>query len=124
MNLHAIVSGAIGAINPPVPVTLRASTGYTIGDDGKQIPAYAADATVLAQVQELTYRDLMQIEALNLQGVDMVVYLSGFASGIVRASGKGGDLIIMSTGVVWLVTEVLEQWPDWTKVSVTMQNNQ
>jgi len=123
VNLHGITSPAVGVVNPHVLVTLRVSTGYTTDDTGRQTPTYAADVTVMAQVQSLSARDLRQLESLNLQNIQNTIYLSGQVSGIVRASGKGGDLIVMGDGTVYLVVAVLEQWPDWVKVAVTLQNN-
>ena len=123
MNLHQVVSGAIGAINPFVTVTLRVSTGYAQSPDGAQVPAYAADVTVQAQVQSLSARDVQQINSLNLQNIQNTVYLNGNVKGIVRADGTGGDLIILGDGSVYKVAAVLEQWADWVKVAVTLQNN-
>jgi len=123
MNLHGIVAGAVGAVNPNVSATLQVSTGYTTDSAGRQVPSYAAAVTVQAQVQSLSAKDIRQIEALNLQNIQNTIYLYGNVSGIVRASGKGGDLITMEDGTVWLVQAVLEQWPDWVKVAVTQQTD-
>jgi len=38
----------------------------------------------------------------------------------VRPLAKGGDLLDFG-GQTWLVTAVLETWPDWCKVGVTLQ---
>jgi hypothetical protein len=125
MNLHGIVSGLIGAVNPHVPATLLVSTGFTVDDDGKRIPTYAAPVTVTAQVQALTFRDIMQVDGLNLQGTRRAIYLYGEVDGLVRVSQRGGDLITLADGPnvgVWLVAQVLEQWPDWCKVAATLQN--
>lgn len=123
MNLHGIVSGAIGAINPQLPAVLRVSTGYTTQTDGDRVPTYAADVTVQAQIQDLSQRDIQHLDSLNIQGSQKVMYLNGALSGLVRAQNKGGDLVILNNGAeFWLVTAVLEQWPDWCKVAVTMQN--
>ena len=37
MNLHGIVSGAIGAINPKTELILRVSTGYATAADGARV---------------------------------------------------------------------------------------
>jgi hypothetical protein len=122
VNLHQIVAGAVGAVNPLVPCDLRLSVGYTIMPDGSQAPQYAAFAGVLCQVQELTSRDLRQLDALNIQGSMRSIYLNGQWFGVVRVGARGGDLLTMADGTVWLVTAVLEIWPDWTKISVTLQD--
>lgn len=125
MNLHAIVSGAIGAVNPHIPAVLKVSAGYTEDAEGKQVPSYAADARITAQVQPLTGGNLRQLENLNLQGNFVGIYCDGEIEGLVRAKETGGDLIIINSGVnagTWLVALVLEQWPDWVKVAATLQD--
>lgn len=123
MNLHGIVAGAIGTVNPHVPITLRVSLGYSTGADGLQSPSYQTFTNLIAQVQELTTRDLRQLEGLNVQNSERKIYMSGSASAIVRVNRKGGDLITLPDGTVWLITAVLEQWPDWCAVSATLQVN-
>ena len=189
MDLHRIVSGAIGAVNPHVPIAIRFSTGWTREADGKRVPSYAtpgalvgsiagttltvtsvtlgkllpgqlligaAYGTIVAeqltgaeggtgtyrvsteqtlvsgplttsfmmrgQIQPLTFRDLQMIDAVNVQGTQRAIYVSGHVNGLVRIARKGGDLIITPDNRVWLVTLVLEQWPDWVKVAVTLQD--
>lgn len=125
MNLHGIVSGNIGAVNPFVPATFQASTGSTTADDGMRVPTYADPVTVDVQVQALTGKDLMQIDGLNLNGTKRAIYLYGQADGTVRVNQKGGDLITLTDGPnagVWLVVLVLEQWPDWCKTACALQN--
>lgn len=125
MDLHGIVSGVIGTINPFTEASYQASTGFTTDAAGKQSPSYAAPITVSVQVQALTFRDLQQIAGIDLQGTRRAIYIEGPSQGIVRSTGQGGDLITISSGVdagVWLVAQVLEAWPDWTKVAVTLQD--
>ena len=123
MNLHAIVSGAIGTVNPFAPFDVKVSTGYTNNPDATRTPLYTTVSGVMGQVQSLTFRDLQQLEGLNLQGIRRAIYLDGRIDGLVRPAKKGGDLIIGCDGSVWLVAMVLEYWPDWCKVAVTLQNN-
>lgn len=125
MNLHGLVSGAIAAVNPFVPCTIQASTGYTTDAAGKRVPTYAAPFTIPGQVQALTFKDLTQLDGLNLNGTRRAIYFNGRVDAIVRVDNKGGDLITIADGVnagVWLVALVLEQWPDWVKVAVTLQD--
>lgn len=121
MNLHGIVAGAIGAINPFISVTVKLSVGYSTNPDGSRTPTYN-NTTLDAQVQALTYTDLVQLDGLGIQGVRRAVYLYGDVEGIERVNSKGGDLLIMPDGTVWLVVVVLEHWPDWCKVAVTLQD--
>lgn len=122
MNIHNLVRGAIGSINPDTAATLYRSSGYATSPDGKQVPQYAPPATVRAQVQDLNQRDIQHLLSLNVQGSQRVIYLNGALNGIVRVQSKGGDLVVLGNGEVWLVTAVLEQWPDWCKVAVTLQD--
>ena len=125
MNLHGIVSGAIGSINPFTLATLKVSTGSTTSADGTQVPTYAADVTISAQVQPLTGGDLRQMEGLNLQGNFVGIYCNGNIQGLVRTTGQGGDLIVIASGVnagTWLVKTVLETWPNWCKTACSLQN--
>ena len=123
MNLHGVVSGAISAINPMQTAVLKVSTGSTLSPTGpgRPVPSYAAPVTLQAQVQDLSQRDLMHLESLNVQGSQKVIYLNGQVSGLSRPANKGGDLITLGADT-WLTTAVLEQWPDWAKVAVTLQN--
>lgn len=122
MNLHAIVSGAVGAVNPQQMCILQTSAGYTTGPSGKRTPQYAPPAYPMAQVQSLSTGDIRQLDALNIQGSQRKIYLNGSVSAIVRVSKRGGDLVTTPDGSVWLTTAVLEQWPDWCCVSVTLQD--
>ncbi|MBI1213625.1 MAG: hypothetical protein GC190_19375 [Alphaproteobacteria bacterium] len=121
MNLHDAVSGAISAVNPPETVSWVQSTGYTIAPTGKQVPQYADPVDLSAQVQPLSTKDLRQIEGLNLQGTLCKAYFYGEIDAIIRGASKGGDLITRPDGTRWLVTTVLEQWPDWCAVVLTLQ---
>lgn len=120
MNLHQIVSGAIGTVNPHVSGTVQISTGYTTAGDGTQVPAYAPAVTRTMQVQPLSSRDIQHLASLNIQGSNTSIYIDGELNGIVREDRKGGDLITIA-GKVYLVTTVLENWPDWTKVAAILQ---
>lgn len=128
MNLHAIVSGAIGQINPPVNCSLSISTGYTTQADGTRVPTYATYSGFLAQVQALSWTDLQKVGGLNLTGIRRKVYLSGNIEGVDRQAVKGGDLIVMPWlpdfpgPTTWLVNQQLEWWPEWCSLAVTLQN--
>ena len=55
--------------------------------------------------------------------------MQGDIEGLLRTSGRGGDLITMPDGTVWLVVMVLEAWGqntgktggNWCKCAVTVQ---
>lgn len=118
MNLHGIVAGAIGAINPMRQMVVKQSTGYSIVNY-VQTPTYAT-LSVSGQVQALTGKDLAMLNGLNVQGVTNAIYLSGNFEGVFRVLGKGGDLIVYG-GITYLVAAVLERWPDWCKLAVVAQ---
>jgi hypothetical protein len=121
MDLHGLVKGAIGVVNPLEVVAVSYSEGNDIAGDGTQTPIYQTVPRD-AQVQALTYRDLLQVSSMNIQGTRRRMYFEGEVDGIVRMLNKGGDTITRSDGTVWLVAYVLEQWPDWCAVCVTLQN--
>lgn len=122
MNLHAVVSGAVGAINPNVTGTVKASAGYTTLPTGRQMPAYAAPYDALMQVQPLSASDIKFLDALSIMSTERSVYLNGVIQGINRAELKGGDVLTI-LGKTWYVTSVIEPWntAGWCKVGVTQQ---
>ena len=127
MNLRGLANAATVAVNPNIPVEVLRSTGYTIGAGARQVPSYAAPVTGVGQLQALDGDDLKQLEGMNVQGTMRALYIYGFAAGVIRPNQTGGDLINITdapgfTGKrEWLVTKVLEAWPDWVKVAVTLQ---
>jgi hypothetical protein len=123
MNLHAVAGPLVASINPSTPLQLQRSTGATIGGDGKQTPTYAAPVTVMGQVQALTYDDIHQLDYLNIQGIRRAISLEGNWESLDRSRNKGGDLITFPDGSIWLVAHVLERWPHFVKVAVTLQDN-
>src|SRR5690348_5209292 len=121
MNLNAAVGNIIAAVNPTVPATLLISTGPGVTQpDGSRAPTYAAPMAITAQIQPMTYKDIQQVDGLNLQGTRVSIYVNGQVDGLVRATNQGGDLITVASGPyagTWLVAMVLEKWQDWTKVA-------
>lgn len=127
MNLHSIVAGAINQINPFVTATVQQSSGYTTNADGSRTPEYTT-FIVQVQPQALTFTDLTQLDGLNIQGVRRKIYLSGDVEGAIRADQRGGDILTFPEGTfpegnVWLAAHVLEHWPNWVAVAITLQNN-
>lgn len=122
MNLHQIVSGAIGVINPFIPAQILQSAGYTTASDGTRTATTQTALDVQIQVQALTAMEVAHLDGLNIQGVMRSVYLSGDWSGAVRPLNQGGDLLVFN-GQTWLITTVLESWPDWTKAAITLQTD-
>lgn len=100
MNLHAIVSGQIGAVNPFAPIIIQRSTGYTTSASGQRSPSYSHPRRIAAQIQALAAEDLTQIAGLNIQGEKRGVYINGRTDGLIRQDEKGGDLIITDLPLV------------------------
>ena len=119
MNLHGIASGAISTVNPFVPGTIKVSTGYTTSASGTRTPTYS-ETSVSVQLQALGYKDLQQIDGLNLQGVVKAAYVNGNFNGVNRPKQQGGDLLIIGTDT-WLIVQPLEEWPDWCKFVINLQ---
>lgn len=123
MNLHAIAGPVVAAVNPTQPVIVQVSIGRAVNPDGSQRAQYLPGVTVPAQIQAQTYKDIQQTQGLNLNGTRRSIYLYGKVDGLVRPENKGGDLITLADGSVWLVSMVLEQWNlDWCKCAITLQN--
>lgn len=121
MNIHQLISGAIGSINPFVIGRVFVNQGWTTLPDGNRVPNYESPIDVSMQVQALAADELHQVEGLNIQGIKRAIYLNGRINGIVRMEEKGGDLVVLPDGTKWLVVLVLEYWPDWCKVAVEQQ---
>ena len=122
MDLHGIVSGAVGAVNPFTVATIKVSTGYATNPDGSRNPAYAAPQTASVQLQALEYNDIIQADSLGIQGVRRKMYVKGEVDGLVRAGNKGGDLVTLGDGTVWKVAMIAEQWPNWCCAIITLQD--
>lgn len=122
MNLHKVASNVINAVNPNQLIQVNSSNGYTTNAAGKQVPSYLPPVYAYGQVQELTGRDLRQLDMLNIQGSSRKIYITGSIDAITRINKTGGDLIVLRDNSVWLTTHVLEMWPSWCVVSVTLQD--
>lgn len=124
MNLHAIVSPYVAAVNPFIAASVMTSTGYTTSSDGTRVPTYSTTPDVLVQVQALTAGDLKQLDSLNIQNVTRKAWINGSVQGANRVTGQGGDLLVFN-GQTFLVTLVFETWDSdgpWCSVGLTQQN--
>jgi hypothetical protein len=122
MNLHGIASPLIAVVNPMQVASVRKSTGYTTDATGQRIPSYAPATPISCQIQSLSFNELTALDGLNIQGVKRKIYINGAWDGVIRADGKGGDLVTMPNGDIFLVVLALETWPDWSCVAVVKQN--
>jgi len=125
MNLNAIVSPVIAAVNPWVTASIQPSQGYATNGDGSRVPAYGSAISMQVQMQPLQYRDLVQIDGLNINGKRRAMYANGEWDAVVRSEKEGGDLVTLPDGSVWLLVFQFEDWDTtagWTKFCVTLQN--
>ena len=127
MNLRLLANRITQVTNPNIQINWVQSNGYTTNDAGKRTPK-TITLTVDAQVQALSATDLKHIDGLNINGVMRSVYLYGNAAGVVRADQIGGDILVFPEAPNccnknWLITQVMETWPDWCHVIVTLQEN-
>jgi hypothetical protein len=128
VNLHNIAAPYIATVKPLMLVTLQVSTGSVVQPDGSRAPGYADPIQVWADVQALTYQDMIREESdgLIIQGQKLSFILNGNIEGLIRAQNRGGDLITLPDGTVWQVSLVVEHWnepgAEWTKLVATMQN--
>lgn len=125
MNLHQLVRGAITSVNPDIVAQWSRSTGSTSNADYTRVPTYDT-GDIVVQVQALNGTALQKAEYLNLQGVLRSVYCYGNKQGVNRVDLQGGDLLAFPEvpgGTVrnWLVSAVVETWPDWSHVIATLQ---
>ena len=126
MNIFGIVAPLVAAINPRETLTIYAPVGYVTAADGARTPNTAAPAIVLASVQNADYETLQQNGGVNLSSENLVAYLPGNWTGVVRADQKDGSIIVRADGSRWLVISVAENWQfgnGWTRVLMTRQLN-
>lgn len=119
MNLHSIASNAIGSVNPFIDVVITRNQGYTTDTDGTRSPI-TTTINGNGQFQNLSAQELQQINGLNLEADLGAFYLNGNFDGVVRGQDKGGDIFTFN-GQNWLVVQVLENWPDWSKMAICYQ---
>lgn len=121
ITLPTVITSKIAAAGDGTGTYLLNRTYDTpIGSEGM-----ATSMILVAQVQPLSGRDLRQVEGLNLGGELRKLYVSGDLNGTVRVELKGGDLITLPSGQVWLINQQLEGWSEtagWTSAVMTLQN--
>ena len=127
MNLRGIANKYTQITNINVRINWIQSTGYNTNNAGKRVPT-TITLTVDAQIQALSANQLAHTDGLNISGVKRSVYMYGNVAGIVRADKLGGDILVFpeipnGSNRNWLVTQVLETWPDWCHVLVTLQQD-
>lgn len=124
MNLHSIAAAATSSVNPWMTAQYQRSSGNNVDGNYKPGPTYDTAIAVQVKKQALTFKDTMQLDGINLGGEACAIYISGDIKGVLRAGNRGGDLLTLPDGTVWLAVHVLENWFDqsgWAKVAAVMQ---
>lgn len=128
MNLHAIVSPYIGAVNPPLPCMIQVSDGYGQDANYEPVPKYKTPIPVTVQLQSMSSKDLQHVQGMNINGEMRAAYITGdFLESTIREENKGGDLITLPDGTLWLSVYALENWTvtsGWMKAVLVRQNPQ
>jgi len=125
MNLRALANPFTQLTNPNIPIPWIQSIGYTTDANGKRTPTTNTIGGV-GQVQAMSASDLRHVDMLNITGVLRSVYWFGSLQSVVRVDQQGGDILQFPEvpgGPIrnWLVTTVIETWPQWSHVIVTLQ---
>lgn len=124
LNLHAIVRGAIEAVNTDVDGTVYVSTG-NVNTRGILTPTFSP-VTARLQVQAQKHDPITHERSLQGSNAFLTIYAYGNFSDIERRTGQGGDIVNIPAGprAGWyLVTQILEWWDDWCAFEVTEQLN-
>lgn len=122
MNLHQIVSGAIGMVNHHEMVTIYRCTG-TANVDGIVSVTYEK-SDVLAQVQAPNAADMKLFDNLADAKHTKKFYLNAPASTINRQSETAGDIIERADGTYWLIDLIRDDFlPEgWLCCIATLQH--
>jgi len=125
MNLREIANACIQVINPDQKIIWRRSTGWTVDENFKQVPAYE-EIICKGNVQSVGDEMLRQMNNLNIAGVMRSVYLSANSMGISFRQMRGGDLMVFREfeGIeptTWKVVHSAETWDNWCHVICVQQ---
>jgi hypothetical protein len=142
LNVTATVAGVLqpgqqlydqgGVLLPGTTITGRLNGAGQVGTYSVGKPQTVASETMTtgfiltAQIQPLSFRDLAQLDGVNLSGEHKALYVNGRLDGVVRPRLKGGDVVTTRDGAVWLVVQILESWSataNWTKAVIMLQSD-
>ncbi len=125
MNLHGIASRYVSKVNPLVQAELYVNMGWIEGRGAKRIAQWAPPIIRTMQIQALDSSDTTHNDEMNTSISTHRIYVYGVLNDLTRANQLGGDKIQILTGrqagAVFLVTSILEQWPDWVCALATLQ---
>lgn len=126
IDVRGTANFMIQPVNEDVVATLKRNVGYDTAATGRRTPRYETEPITL-QIQALSKGEIKHLDGLNIQGVRRAAYFDGAVFGLVRVAQRGGDVLVFPTGTLpegdeWLCVHVLEQWPTWGKVALSLQN--
>jgi hypothetical protein len=121
MNLHSVVAGVIGAINPHEEVTVYTNTGTT-NVKGKITPTYEK-STRRAQVQGISESDLKLTARLAESEHRLKFWLDAPVTTINRVTQSAGDIIGRADGTYWLIVACADDFAPvgWQSVLCVLQ---
>lgn len=117
-NMHAVVRGAIEAVNEDTPGTVYVSTGRT-ASRGILTPTFAP-VTARLQVQAKQHTPLAHERGALYNNTLFSVWAYGNFNDLDRPDGSGGDVVNFG-GKWWYITQVIEWWPQWCQFEITKQ---
>ena len=122
MNLHQIVSGAIGMVNHHEMVTLHRCTGTT--NAGGVVSVAYEKSDVFAQVQAPNAADLRLYDNLADAKHTKKFFMNAPASTINRQEETAGDIIERADGTYWLIDMIRDDFsPEgWLCCLATLQH--
>ena len=122
MNLHQIVSGAIGAVNAHEMVSLYRCTGTS--NTGGVVSVTYAKSDILAQVQAPSAADLRLFDNLADARHVKKFYINAPASTINRQEETAGDIFERADGTYWLIDMIRDDFsPEgWLCCIATLQH--
>jgi hypothetical protein len=122
MNLHAIVSGAIGSVNHHEMVTIYRCNGTT--NTAGVVSVTYTPSDIMAQVQAPNAGDLKLFDNLADAKHVKKFYLNASAHTINRHEETAGDIIKRADGSYWLIDMIRDDFsPEgWLCVLGTLQH--
>lgn len=122
MNLHAIVSGAIGSVNHHEMVTIYRCTGLT--NTAGVVSVTYTPQDIMAQVQAPNAGDLKLFDNLADAKHVKKFYINASAHTINRHEETAGDIIERADGSYWLIDMIRDDFsPEgWLCVLGTLQH--
>ena len=108
MNLHDVVAGAIGSVNPHETVTIWRCTGVSVAK-GVVSPVYAP-LTRRAQIQAPSASDLQQNERVARAEHRIKAWINVPADTVNRNAQTAEDIIERDDGSYWLIVGIREAY--------------